>query len=252
MHIDWWTFTLQTINFLVLVWLLWRFLYKPAKEVIEKRKQLAEQAFADADKQKGEAEAARQRFEEGRDGLVQERQDILKKVHREVEDEHSKILDEARQEADRLIEAARDTIADEREAVSGEIREQVAGLAVELASKFLRKAGSDVSNDVFLEQLEKLLNELPDTERDRLRKDLADDNAHLTVVTAEPLARKDQERWTNRLNACLGQKDKTDFTIDPGILGGAELHLPHAVLKLTWADQLEKAKELLGQNESAS
>ena len=46
MQIDWWTFALQTINFVVLVWLLWRVLYKPVREVIEKRKALAESAFA--------------------------------------------------------------------------------------------------------------------------------------------------------------------------------------------------------------
>ncbi|NIR28765.1 MAG: F0F1 ATP synthase subunit B, partial [Gammaproteobacteria bacterium] len=56
----------------VLVWLLWRFLYQPVREVIEKRKQLAEQAFAEAAGKEAEAEAARQRFEEERARLAQE------------------------------------------------------------------------------------------------------------------------------------------------------------------------------------
>ena len=112
MQIDWWTLALQAVNFLVLVWLLWRFLYRPVREVIEKRKQLAEQAFADADKQKSEAEAARQRFEEGRVGLAQERQDMLKKIHEESEVDRRNVLEEARDKADELLEAARESIGD--------------------------------------------------------------------------------------------------------------------------------------------
>ncbi len=252
MQIDWWTLALQTVNFLVLVWLLWRFLYRPVREVIEKRKEFAEQAFADADKQKSEAEAAQQRFEQARDQLAQERQDMLKKLHEELETERRKALDEARHEADKLLEAARGSLAKEREAALTEVREQVAALAIELASSLLRKVESNASGGVYLERLERQLKDMPADERERLQKDLAADSAHLTVVTAVPLTPEEQEQWTDRLSACLGQRDKTDFATDPEILGGAELRFPHAVLKFTWADQLRKAKELLRRDEAAS
>jgi F-type H+-transporting ATPase subunit b len=252
MQIDWWALALQAVNFLVLVWLLWRFLYRPVREVIEKRKELAEKAFADADKQKSEAEAARQRFEDGRAGLVQERQDMLKKIHEELETERLKVLDGARHEADKLLETARESITNEREAALTEIREQVAALAVELASGLLRKAGSSASSGVFLEQLEKQLKDMPADERERLQKDLAADGARLTVVTAGPLTPEEQDQWIDRLSACLGQKVEPDFVADPEILGGVELRFPHAVLKITWADQLRKAKELLRQDDAAS
>jgi len=252
MQIDWWTFALQTVNFLVLVWLLWRFLYKPVGEVIDRRKALAERAFSDARKKAEEAEAAKLRFEDGQAQLSQERQDMLRKVHQELEDERSKLLEKARREAEQLIETAHGAIAEEREAALGEIREQAAGLAVELASNFLRQAGSDLSTDVFLEQLEKQLTDLSEVERDRLQKDLAADDACLTIVTAYPLALEEEDRWTSRLGVSLGQMMQTGFVTDAGIVGGAELQFPHTVLKITWADQLEKAKELLGQDEPAS
>lgn len=252
MQIDWWTLALQAVNFLVLVWLLWRFLYRPVKEVIEKRKQLAEQAFADADRQKSEAEAARLRFEEGRAGLAQERQDMLKKIHEELEAERRKVLEEAKGKADQLLEAARKSIAEEREAALAEIREQVAALAVELASDLLRKGGSSASSGVFLAQLERQLKDMPADEQERLQKDLAADSARVTVVTAAPLTPEEQGQWTDMLSDGLGQGEKADFATDSEILGGAELRFPHAVLKLTWADQLRKAKELLRRDDAAS
>jgi F-type H+-transporting ATPase subunit b len=252
MQIDWWTLALQAVNFLILVWLLWRFLYRPVREVIEKRKQLAEKAFADADKQKSEAEVARQSFEVARDELTQERQDMLKKIHEQLEIERLKVLDEARHEADKLLDAARGALAKEREAALIEVREQVAALAVELASGLLRKTGSGASSGVFLEQFERQLKDMPTDELERLQKDLAADSARLTVVTASPLTPEEQEQWADQLSVCLGQRSKTDFATDPEILGGSELRFPHAVLKFTWADQLRKAEELLRQDDAAS
>jgi len=252
MQIDWWTLALQAVNFLVLVWLLWRFLYRPVREVIEKRKELAEQAFAEADRHKLEADAARQRFEEDRAALAQERQELLKKIHEELEAERHKVLEEAREKADELLQAAGESIAQERKAALTELREQVTALAVELASGLLRKAESNASSGLFLEQLERQLGDLPAEERERLQKDLAADGARLTVVTAAPLTPEDQDQWAGRLAACLGEAGKTDFATDPEILGGAELRFPHAALKLTWADQLRQAEELLRRDEPAS
>jgi F-type H+-transporting ATPase subunit b len=252
MTIDWWTLVLQAINFLVLVWLLWRFLYRPVKEVIEKRKALAEQAFADAEKKKGEAEAARQRFDADRAKLAQERQDMLKKIHEDLEAERRNVLEAAKRDADKELAAARQALAEERDAALTEVREQVSGLAVELASGLLRKAGSGAAAGAFLDALDRQLKDMPAEERERLQKDLAADGAKLTVVTAAALTPDEQDRWRKRLNSRLGQKDKTDFATDPEILGGAELRFPHAVVKLTWADQLRKAEELLRRDEAAS
>ncbi|MGD2025727.1 MAG: F0F1 ATP synthase subunit delta [Methyloceanibacter sp.] len=252
MQIDWWTLVLQVINFLVLVWLSWRFLYQPVKEVIQKRKQLAEHAFAEAEKRRAEAESERQRFEESQAGLAQERQEMLKKVHAELEAERIQILDKARASANDILDKAREATAKEREAAMGEIREDVAALAAELASSLLRQAGPGGPDSVLLERLEKQMNGLPDGERERLRKDLEPAGARLTVVTAVPLKANERARWVDQLGACLGHGNKTDFVTDPEILGGVEVRFPHAVLKSTWADHLRKAEEQIRGDESAS
>ncbi|GAB4365898.1 MAG: hypothetical protein Kow00114_23450 [Kiloniellaceae bacterium] len=251
MQIDWWTLALQAINFLILVWLLQRFLYKPVKAVIEKRKQRAEAAFAEAAEQKRAAEAAQQRYEEERRKLAGERQEMLKKVHAELEAEREKIVAAAKQEAEGLLKDAREAVATERAAVLAEIREEVAGLAVDLAAQVLRKTGGG-GGGLYLEQLEKRLMDMPGEERTRLKDDLAAEGAGLEVVTAAPLAAEERSCWTERLGACLGHPGAIRFIVEPEILGGAELRFPHAVLKLTWADQLAKAKDLLRHDEAAS
>lgn len=252
MQLNWWTLALQAINFLVLVWLLWRFLYKPVRAVIDRRKELAERAFAEADKAKEGAEAARGDFESQKAALARERQDMLKKLHAEIEAERGKILEDARAEAERATATSRDRIAEERRAALAEMRDDAASLAVDLASDLLRKTAATTSNDAFLAEIETQLTALPADDRERLERDLATDGARLTVVTANALDADEKARWVGRLNACLGHRDQTDFTADPSIVGGVELHFPHAVLRYSWADQLEKAKDLLRGNGNAS
>lgn len=252
MQFDWWTFALQVVNFILLVWLLWRFLYRPVKEVIEKRKELSTLAFAEADARKSDAEAARQRFEQDRAKLVQERQDMLKNAHDELEAERERMLGEAGDKAKELIEAARESVAEERRAALTDIREEVTALAVELASGIMRKAGSSAPNRFFLEMLERQVKEMSADERERLRNDLAPDDARLTVATALPLTPEEKDQWNDCLSAGLGQQVETEFVADPELLGGAELRFPHAVLKISWSDQLQKAEALLGRDEVAS
>lgn len=252
MTIDWWTVALQAINFLVLVWLLWRFLYRPVREVIEKRKALAEEAFADADKKKAEAEAARQRFVDDQARLAQERQDLLKKVHEELEAERGKVLDAARTEATTMVETARAAIMQERKAALDDMRGQAATLAADLAAGLLRGVGTNALSEAFLDQFDQRLKALPADEMKRLKKDLSANGARVDIVTAEALKAADRTRWVARVEAALGGKIKPRFVAEPSILGGAELRFPHAVLKFTWADQLEKAKDAIRGDEAAS
>jgi F-type H+-transporting ATPase subunit b len=123
---------------------------------------------------------------------------------------------------------------------------------MELASSLLRTVELKGTGGACAEQIEQYLQGLPADERERLQKDLATQSAPITVVTAADLTPAEQDQWIGRLSASLGQKHEVVFASDPGIVGGAELHLPHAVVKFTWADQLQKARELLESDEAAS
>lgn len=249
MQIDWWTLALQVVNFLVLVWLLRRFLYRPVREVIEKRKLLAEQAFAEAAAKQTEADAARQRFEQDRAQLAKDRQDMLKQLHETLEFERHSVMQQAREDADKMLAETRENIDDDRKAAFAEMRGQVAALATEMASEILAKTSSSVPADVFMDQLAGQLKALPEEERERLKQDLEAEEGNVTVVTAAPLEPENRNRWAERLSSSLGCACKTDFRADPTIVGGAELRFPHAVLTFTYADLLAKARDLVREDD---
>ncbi len=246
MTIDWWTLGLQAVNFLILVWLLTRFLYRPVKHIIEQRKALVDQARDAAEKAKAGAEEARRQFEEERAKLPGERQEMLKTAHDELEQDRQKILNSAKAEADKLIAAAKVSIEDERREAVKNIKTEVAGLAAALAGRVLGASASGSLNGVFLARLEDEIKSLASEERERLKRDMAEAGAKLSIVTAQDLAAGEREDWAARITRALDLSGKPEFVTDPTILGGAELRFPHAALRFSWAEQLKAAeKELM-------
>jgi len=252
MQIDWWTFGLQGINFLILVWLLRRFLYRPVTEIIQKRRQLSEQAFAEAAAKTSEAEAVRQQHEQAIAAFKAERQSMLEQLQKEARAERTKILEQTQREVEELLAAAHSSTSREREAVTKEIRDQVAATAIHLTTALLKNSGAAVPAALLLERLERYLDSLPATELERLKGDLVASPARLSVVTATPLKAADTAQWTTQLGATLDHHDGIDFATDPEILGGAELRFPHAVVKFTWTEQLRAAEKLMREHESTS
>jgi F-type H+-transporting ATPase subunit b len=254
MQISWWTFALQVVNFLVLVWLLQRFLYRPVRAILDERKRMSTAALAAADKAKQEAEAERRHYEEARAGLARERQAMLDAAHRAIEAERKTRLDEARLEAGKLVETAHTAIAEERKRTLAGLETDVAGLAVKLAGKLLDRLGGSIASEAFLDQTEAALKTLPDADRRRLERDLAANGAIVTVVTATPLKSPEQKAWQARLEGDLKCPLKIAFDVDPALIAGAAVHFPHVVVSFAWADQLKDAERALlsGSHEKSS
>lgn len=248
MQIDWWTLGLQTVNFLLLVWLLTHFLYRPVREVIERRRQLAEEAFSKASEREAQADATRQRLENERAALSRQRQDVLKQAHEDLQAERQSILKQAQSESDKLLGDAREAIARERREALQKLRTEVADMATELAARMLQQ-GRFHDDEWTLKKLEEQLKNLPPDERRRLQEDLEANDCRIVVVTARALEPGAQARWIKRLNLCLQSEPKVEFLTAPELIAGAEVRLPHASLEFSWRDQLARAKELIDSHD---
>lgn len=252
MQIDWWTLALQAINFIVLVWLLHRFLYGPVKDVITRRRALSEEALAKATAKEAEAEAVRLRLEDERAALAQERRQMLKEVQDQTTEAREKAAEKSRDDARQMLEEARTSIAKEREEALAGMKEEVARLAMDLAAGILKKSDAAALANACFNQLDTQLRGLSDADRAELRDDAAVGNAGIAVVTAEPLAADDRDKWKTMISAHLGEACDIRFETDPALIGGAELRFPHTALKFSWADRLERARRVLQSDDTAS
>jgi len=256
MTFDWWTFALQTINFLVLVWLLQRLLYRPVQNVIARRKALVEEAFADAESRKQAADAERAQYEQQQAALVESRQELLSRAHAEIEADRSRMLEEARVQASQLLDDARQRMAAERKALLTDTRAEIADLATQMAARVLaevRSSGGEQTawSQSFRAQMLNRIAELSREERASLESDFDPDGPGLAIVTAAPLPDAEQAAWRTALEQCFPGKGPLSFTVEPEVLGGVELRFPHAVLSLAWSEMLRRSRMQLMANDEA-
>ena len=98
--IDWFTVFAQAVNFLILVWLLKRFLYKPILHAIDEREKGIAAQLAEAEAKKAEAQKERDDFQHKNETFDKERAALLKKATDEANAERQRLLDQARKDAE--------------------------------------------------------------------------------------------------------------------------------------------------------
>ena len=138
MSFSWWTFALQAVNFLVLVWLLRRFLFKPVTAMVARRKEEIARGMAEVAAEKQTALNLQRDLQAQRTGIETERQKTIDEQRAQLAAESKKLIDEARAEAQKIREQAATQIGAERAAASDELFSQT----VDSRDKPGREAGS--------------------------------------------------------------------------------------------------------------
>src|SRR5512141_1356348 len=122
MLIDWFTVGAQALNFLILVWLLKRFLYKPILHAIDAREKRIAAELADADAKKAEAQKERDEFQKKNETFDQQRAALLSKATDEAKAEGQRLIEEARKAADALSAKRGETLRNDARSLNQTLR----------------------------------------------------------------------------------------------------------------------------------
>ena len=133
------TFIAQILNFLVLVFVLAKFAYKPLLNIMEERKNKIASDLEAADKAKADAEAVKSEYAAKLADARQEAQAIIDNARKTAQAAHDKIMADTKAEQEQLIAAAKETIALEKQKSLDDIRAQVISLSMIAAGKIVEQ-----------------------------------------------------------------------------------------------------------------
>jgi F-type H+-transporting ATPase subunit b len=160
MPIDWFTVIAQAVNFLILVWLLKRFLYKPILHAIDEREKGIATQLAAAEAKKAEAQKERDDFLHKDEAFDHERAALLKKATDEAAAERQRLLDEARKDADTLRVKRQEALRNEQRNLSQEIirwtQKQVFAIARKTLADLATTSIEERMSEVFVHRLRAL------------------------------------------------------------------------------------------------
>ncbi|GAB4405183.1 MAG: F0F1 ATP synthase subunit B [Anaerolineales bacterium] len=127
----------QLIAFSLLVFGLYKLLYKPVLRMLDERAERIRKGMEDAAKAREMAERAQEEFEKRIAEARKEGQEIVAQATQMSEKLRQEILEQARAEAERMIAKERERLTQEREQAMSELRAQVADLSILVAQKIV-------------------------------------------------------------------------------------------------------------------
>jgi F-type H+-transporting ATPase subunit b len=223
MLIDWFTVGAQAINFLILVWLMKRFLYKPILHAIDEREKRVATELANADKKKAEAQKESDEFKHKNEEFDQQRAALLSKAVDEAKAERQRFLDEARQAAGALGAKLQETLRNDAhnldQAIARKTQQEVFAIA--------RKALMDLATTSLEERLGEVftrrLREMDGHAKEGLGEALKTASDPALVRSAFELPADQRAAIQNALNETFSADIHIRFETAPDLISGIEL-----------------------------
>ena len=223
MLIDWFTVSAQVVNFLILVWLLKRFLYKPILRAIDAREQRIAKELADADTKKTEAQKEREKFQKKNEEFDQQREELLSKAKAEAKAERQRLLNAAGQAADALRAKRQDALKREQQSLNDEITRRTREEVFAIARKTLTDLAGTTLEERMSEVFTRRLRELNKEEKEGLAKALKTSSGPVLVRSAFELPSEQQSAIQHALQETFTAETQVRFETAPDVISGIEL-----------------------------
>ena len=133
--LDGWTFVAQICNLMIQLVIFKKLLLNPVKKVIAERKAKADSQIADAEKLRTEAAAMKAEYEQNLQNARTAANQIVAAAQKTAAARSEELLGEARAQAAALKQKAEADIAQERKKAVNEVKDEIGGMAMEIASK---------------------------------------------------------------------------------------------------------------------
>ena len=239
MLFDWFTVVAQITNFLVLVWLLKRFLYGPILHAMAEREKRIQNTIESANAQKTEAERERAEFQQKNAAFDREKQSLAAQARQIANEEKFRLVEAARTEAETLRSKWHESLAGEQAAFRKEFTRRAQEEIVEIARQALKDlAGTELDDciaQVFIERVQNL----DGNERERLAALAREAAAPVIVRSSTPLPPHTRQRIEAVLSETLGVKPAVQFETSGALGTGIELWLNGYKIAWTFSDYLD-------------
>jgi len=231
-QIDWFTLIAQVVNFLVLVWLLQRFLYGRIVRAMDEREAHIASRLEEASRLRAETEREATEYRSQKLALEEQREQVLLRSREQAEAQRQQLIDEARREIENMREQWLDALQQEKKQFFQDFREKIGQQVVMIVRRALHDLASvelqEPMTNSFLDRLEKLEPSGRQVMVDAIRAS----EREVEIRSAFPMNSRMRERIIQALRDHLDDGVAVRFEVEPALGCGIELHA-HAQ-RLAW------------------
>jgi len=247
MLLDWFTIGAQALNFLILVWLMKRFLYKPILNAIDAREKLIAKELADADAKKTEAQKERDEFQKKNEEFDQQRAALLTKATDEAKAERLRLVEEARKAADALSTKRQESLVND----ARNLNQAINRLTQKEVFAITRKALTDLATTSLEERMgevfDRRLRELNGQAKTVLGEALKKNSEPALIRSTFDLPEAQRAAIQNALNETFSAEIHVRFETSPDLVSGIELSANGQKVGWTITDYLASLEKGVGE-----
>jgi F-type H+-transporting ATPase subunit b len=223
MLIDWFTVAAQVINFIVLVWLLKRFLYKPVLDAIDEREKRIATLLQEAEKKKADALKEEADFKHKNEEFEQQRVALLADATNSAKAEREKLMEMSRKAAEGLRaksqKASEDEVENLKTTVGTHVQKEVLSIARKTLSDLAGVNLEERMAEVFLQRLR----DLKDEERQKLKDCLPASQKPMVVRSTFNPSDQQKVAIGDAIKTLIGDATTATFETKPDLICGIEL-----------------------------
>lgn len=239
MRFNIWTFIFQVINFTVLLFILKRVLYRPIKEIMEKRRGIISKTMEEAETAKREAEELKESYQKELNETKELRLQMTEKMKEEVAEERRSLLSEAQGEAGRILDKERGLFEAEKRRTEAELKEK----APEVVSAFALNIIKDVSDEElhrsifrrFLGETGKMASEISGLGKEGKPVSIA-------LISAYPLREGEIKMFREAMESNISKEVNIGSVTDSALIAGVKVKVFDMVYDFSVAGQIEALK----------
>jgi len=247
MLIDWFTVGAQALNFIILVWLLKRFLYKPILNAVDAREKRIAAELADADAKKSEAQQERDEFRRKNEEFDRQRAALLSRARDEASAERQRLLDDARKAADALSAKRQEAMRIEADNLNQTIGRRTQQEVFAIARKALQDLAATSLEERMSEVFTHRLRTIDGTAKEGLGEALRTASEPVLVRSAFELPAVQRTAIQNALNETFSAEVLLRFQTVPNLIGGIELSTNGQKIAWSIADYLDSLEKNVGE-----
>lgn len=222
MLIDWFTVGAQALNFLILVWLMKRFLYKPILHAIDEREKRIAGELADADSKRAEALKERDEYRHKNEEFDQQRAGLLKEATNEAKAERQRLVEEAQKAADAVSVRRQELLKAEAKSLQSTLSRRTQEEVFAIARKVLADLATASLEELMGEVLVRRLRELDDPARALLAQAIETTSQPVLVRSAFELPVEQRTAIQKALNETFSAEIPVRFETAPDLISGIE------------------------------
>jgi F-type H+-transporting ATPase subunit b len=246
MLIDWFTVAAQLLNFLILVWLLSHFLYKPIRNAIDAREKRIAAELADAAAKQAEAQREHAEFQNRNRAFDEQRDAMLAKVVAEAAAQRERLLKDAHRAVDDWNENQASGLRNDRIRLSGEVARMVRTEVFAIARKVLGDLATVSLEERIGEVFTRRLREMDAAAKQALGLALEKSSEPALVRSTFNMPPEQRAAVQNALNETFSAAIRVRFEMAPGSISGIEIVVGGQKLAWTIDDYLNAFEQKVG------